>query len=240
MNKVRFDILTIFPEFFESPLKTSLLGKAFQQKKLTVNLHNIRDFTQDKHRSVDDIPYGGGAGMVLKPEPLVKAIESIPRKKKSLCILLTPRGQLLNQAMAAQLASLDQLILICGRYEGVDERVKELVVDQEISIGDYILNGGEAAALVLLDAIVRLIPGFLGNDASITEESFSEGLLEYPQYTRPPEFRGLQVPKVLLSGNHKEIEAWRKEQALKLTRVRRPDLLKKLQNTRKADKKTKN
>lgn len=233
MNSVQFDILTIFPQFFESSLQVSLLGKAITQKKLNVALHNFRDFATDKHKTVDDVPYGGGPGMVLKPEPLVNTIESISGKKKSKCILLTPRGTLFNQKMARQMAKLDQLILICGRYEGVDERVCELVVDEEISIGDYVLNGGEVAALVLLETVARLIPGVLGNEASLSHESFNEGLLEYPQYTRPPELRGLKVPKVLLSGNHKEIEAWRGSQAIKMTKKRRPDLLKKLQNEKK-------
>ena len=208
---MQFDILTIFPQFFESSLQVSLLGKAITQKKLNVALHNFRDFATDKHKTVDDVPYGGGPGMVLKPEPLVNTIESISGKKKSKCILLTPRGTLFNQKMARQMAKLDQLILICGRYEGVDERVCELVVDEEISIGDYVLNGGEVAALVLLETVARLIPGVLGNEASLSHESFNEGLLEYPQYTRPPELRGLKVPKVLLSGDHKKIIEWRKK-----------------------------
>ncbi|MDO8526535.1 MAG: tRNA (guanosine(37)-N1)-methyltransferase TrmD [Deltaproteobacteria bacterium] len=224
---MQFDILTIFPEFFESSLKTSLLAKALAQKKLSVHLHNIRDFTEDKHHSVDDIPYGGGAGMVLKPDPVIRAIESIPKLKKSRSILLTPKGALLNQQKIVDLAQWDQLILVCGRYEGIDDRVRELAIDEEISIGDYILNGGEAAAVVLLDALVRLIPGVLGNEASAAFDSFSHGLLEYPQYTRPPEFRGLEVPKVLLSGHHKNIEAWRRQEMLKATYERRPDLLQK-------------
>ncbi|MDZ4224981.1 MAG: tRNA (guanosine(37)-N1)-methyltransferase TrmD, partial [bacterium] len=188
---MRFDILTIFPGFFESPLKCSLIGKALLQKKLSVYLHDIRAFATDRHKTVDAIPYGGGAGMVMKPEPLVAAVESVPRQEKSLRILLSPKGTLFDQKMAKELAQKDQLILVCGRYEGVDERVKELAIDEEISIGDYVLNGGEAAALVIVEALVRFIPGFMGNEASVQRESFEEGLLEHPQYTRPAEFRGL-------------------------------------------------
>ncbi len=222
---MRFDILTLFPDFFESPLKISLIGKALDQEKLSVFIHDIRDFTLDKHHTVDDTPYGGGAGMVMKPEPLVATIESIPRSDKSLRILLSPRGKRFDQKMASKLAGFDQLILVCGRYEGVDERVKELAIDEEISVGDYILNGGETAALVLLETLVRFIPGFMGNVESTRQESFKDGLLEYPQYTRPPEFRGLKVPNVLQSGHHKEIEKWRREQSLKITKERRLDLL---------------
>jgi tRNA (guanine37-N1)-methyltransferase len=165
--------------------------------------------------------------MVFKPEPLVKAIEAIPREKKSIRVLLTPRGRLLNQEIISQLSTLDQLILICSRYEGVDERVSQLATDMEISVGDYVLSGGEAAALVLMDSLIRLLPGVVGNETSILQESFSQGLLEYPQYTRPPEFRGLKVPEVQLLGDHKAIEAWRQEMSIKLTQERRPDLLKK-------------
>lgn len=230
---MQFDILTIFPDFFASPLKASLLGKALQDGKVTVALHNIRDFCTDKHKQVDDVPYGGGPGMVMKPEPIVACVESIPRKKKSLAVLLTPRGRLFSQESAAQWAGLDQMILICGRYEGVDERVSQLVADEEVSIGDYVLNGGEAAALVILDTLVRLVPGVLGNQASLTQESFAGGLLEYPQYTRPPEFRGLKVPEVLLGGNHAKIGQWRLDQAAERTARYRPDLTKELQKNRK-------
>lgn len=223
---MRFDILTIFPEFFSTPLQTSLLGKAIQSRKLAVHLHNIRDFCTDKHKQVDDIPYGGGPGMVMKPEPIVACVRAIPRKKKSRAILLTPRGELFTQAKALGWSQEDQLLLICGRYEGVDERVAQLVVDEEVSIGDYVLNGGEAAALVVLEAVVRLLPGVVGNQTSLVRESFAEGLLEYPQYTRPPEFEGHKVPEVLQSGNHRAIEQWRQEEALVITRKRRPDMLK--------------
>ncbi|OGQ47800.1 MAG: tRNA (guanosine(37)-N1)-methyltransferase TrmD [Deltaproteobacteria bacterium RIFCSPLOWO2_02_FULL_46_8] len=224
---MHFEILTIFPEFFESCFEVSLLGKALTSGKIKVNLHNFRDCATDKHHRVDDIPYGGGAGMVLKPEPLVKALDAIPKEKNSRIILLTPRGKLFHQQMAQEWSQLDQLILICGRYEGVDERVVELRVDEEVSIGDYILNGGEIAAAVVLETVVRLLPGVLGNEASISQESFQQGLLEYPQYTRPPEFEGLKVPDVLLSGHHKEIESWRHKEAIRITRERRPDLLNK-------------
>lgn len=224
---MRFDLLTIFPEFFESSLKVSLLGKGLAEKKFSVHLHNIRDFASGKHKTVDDVPYGGGAGMVFKPEPVTAAVESIPREKKSLRLLLSPRGKPFNQHWAKKLAAYDQLILLCGRYEGVDERVRELVIDEEISIGDYVLGGGETAALVVVEAVVRLLPGFVGNESSLSQESFGESLLEYPQYTRPPEFRGLSVPEVLLSGNHKAIEAWRRDAALALTKERRPDLIRK-------------
>lgn len=226
LSKLRFDLVTIFPEFFESPLKISLIGKAIQEQKLEVHLCDLRDFATDKHQSVDDLPYGGGPGMVLKPGPLVAALESIPRQKKSKRILLTPRGKVLDQMKVKGLASEDQLILICGRYEGVDERIKEWI-DEELSIGDYILNGGEVAALVLMDSIIRLIPGILGNEVSLTEESFSQGLLEYPQYTRPENFRDRPVPPVLLSGNHAKIRTWRRRMALLKTWEQRPDLLEK-------------
>ena len=232
---MHFDILTIFPDFFGSALEASLLGKALRDKKLTVLLHNFRDFATDKHSKVDDLPYGGGAGMVLKPEPIVRAVQAIPKKSKSLCVLLSPRGKLFRQETALKWSKLDQLILICGRYEGVDERVRELVVDEEISIGDTVLSGGEPAALVVLDAVTRLLPGVMGNEISLAQESFTQGLLEYPQYTRPAEFEGLKVPEVLLGGHHREIEEWRRQKSLELTSKRRPDLL--LQKKRKTAKK---
>lgn len=212
---MQFDLLTIFPEFFTSPLQVSLLGKALQEKKLSVTCHNIRDYTEDKHRKVDDVPYGGGPGMVMKPEPLVRAVEAIRKPaKKSRTILLTPRGKPLTQELAQQWLQWEQILLICGRYEGVDERVSELVVDEEVSIGNYVLSGGEPAALVVLDTVARLIPGVMGNQESLAEESFGEGLLEYPQYTRPVAFRGLEVPEVLREGNHAKIREWRRKQAL--------------------------
>lgn len=220
-----FHILTIFPEFFNSSVQVSLLGKALKGPQVSLQIHNIRDQATDKHHKVDDTPYGGGPGMVLKAEPIIRTVESIQRKPRSLCLLLTPRGELFSQKKAQKWKTLDELILICGRYEGVDERVSELVVDEEISIGDYILNGGEAAALVVLETIVRLLPGVVGNETSLAQESFQTSLLEYPQYTRPEVFRDLKVPQVLLEGDHKKIIEWRRLQALKLTYERRSDLL---------------
>lgn len=228
---MQVDILTIFPEFFNSCLSVSLLGKAIHDQKLTVTVHNLRDYAEGKHAKVDDVPYGGGPGMVFKPEPMVRAVRTIPKKSKSLSLLLSPRGKLFTQAMAREWSKVDQILLLCGRYEGIDERVKELVVDEEISIGDYVLNGGEVASLVVLDTLVRLLPGVVGNERSLLEESFAEapggeGLLEYPQYTRPPEFEGLKVPEILLGGNHKAIDRWRREKSLEITAKQRPDLLK--------------
>lgn len=223
---MQIEILTIFPEFFDSCLKVSLLGKAIHDQKIKINIHNIRDFADGKHAKVDDVPYGGGPGMVFKPEPVVRAVRAIPKKPKSFSLLLSPRGKLFTQDLAREWSQMDQIVLICGRYEGVDERVRELVVDEEISIGDYVLNGGETAALVIVDALVRLLPGVVGNEGSLFEESFAQGILEYPQYTRPPEFEGLKVPEVLLKGNHKEIDRWRREKSLEITAKQRPDLLK--------------
>ncbi|MDO8494163.1 MAG: tRNA (guanosine(37)-N1)-methyltransferase TrmD [Deltaproteobacteria bacterium] len=235
MSNLQFDILTIFPEFFDSCRGISLFGKALKEKKFALNIHNIRDFTHDKHHKVDDEPFGGGAGMVMKPEPLVEAIESVrlgsvtrgsmTLPKKSRTILMTPRGALFTQSKAKELAECEQIILICGRYEGVDERVSELAVDEELSIGDYILNGGEAASLVVMDCVARLLPGVVGNASSLADESHTDGLLEYPQYTRPAEFRGLKVPEVLASGDHKKIVQWRRQQAEEITKKRRPDLI---------------
>ena len=224
---MQFDILTIFPEMFQSPLEHSILKRAISLKKIRISILNIRDFAEGPHRNVDDIPYGGGAGMVFKPEPLVRAIESIGTVGKRKNILLTPRGRPLTQEKVEELAGFDQLILVCGRYEGVDERVVELKIDEEISVGDYILSGGELAALLIIDAVSRLIPGVLGNEDSLKKESFVQGLLEHPHYTRPEIFRGLCIPPVLRSGNHKDIETWRRQEALKTTLDRRPDLLKK-------------
>lgn len=224
---MHFDILSIFPKFFESYFQSSLQEKAVQKGVTSFALHDIRNFATDRHKTVDDVPFGGGAGMVFKPEPLVKAILSVPRRKKSLRILLSPRGKLLDQKFARDLATYEQLVLVCPRYEGVDERVSELAIDQEISVGDYVLNSGEVAALVLIDVVSRLLSGFIGNETSLKEESFFEGLLEYPQYTRPREFQGLKVPEVLLSGDHSKIEKWRRSEALAITAQRRPDLLEK-------------
>lgn len=222
---ISFEIITLFPDFFLSPLNESILGKAQEKGIISIRLHNIRDYTKDKHHVTDDYPYGGGVGMVLKPEPVVEAIEKTRNgHSNSQSILLTPQGERFSQSLAEELARYQQIILVCGRYEGVDERIRYFV-DREISIGDYILSGGEAAALVILEAISRLIPGVLGKGESTLGESFSTGLIEYPQYTRPQNFRGHTVPEVLLSGNHQEIKRWRLRESLKKTFLRRPDLL---------------
>jgi tRNA (guanine37-N1)-methyltransferase len=224
---MRFDILTLFPEFFSSPLNQSLLGKALAKGVLSVNTYNLRDYTTDRHRTTDDSPYGGGHGMVMKVEPVVRAIEAL----RSDCagarvILTTPQGVPFTQALARELSREERLIILCGRYEGVDERVRAFV-DTEVSLGDFVLTGGEIAALALIDSVGRLVPGVLGEPGSIEHDSFSDGLLEYPQYTRPEEFRGQMVPAVLLSGNHAEIERWRRNESLKRTAERRPDLIEK-------------
>ncbi len=223
---MRFDILTLFPGMFSSPLQESILGKAVQKGLLQIRTINIRDYSQDKHQVVDDTPYGGGQGMVMKVEPIARAIESAKSQNPSARIVyLTPQGKPLNQDLARRLSTQLHLILLCGRYEGVDERVRELFIDEEISIGDYVLTGGELAALVLIDAVSRFIPGVLGSDRSAEEDSFFNSLLEYPQYTRPSDFKGSCVPEVLLSGNHSAISQWRRKEALRRTSLRRPDLL---------------
>ncbi len=220
------EILTLFPEMFSSPLEHSILGKALQKGLLNIKVRNIRDYAFDKHRQVDDRPFGGGSGMLMKPEPLAAAIEAVRKERPGIKVyLLTPQGKLFNQSMARQMASLDSIALVCGRYEGVDDRIRAHWVDGEISIGDYVLSGGEFAALVVIDVIARLIPGVLGDEDSCVEESFSDSLLEYPQYTRPRNFRGFKVPDVLLSGNHEEIRKWRRRESLRRTLERRPDLL---------------
>ncbi len=222
-----FDILTLFPEMFGPFLSTSILGRAVEGGRIRVRCHDIRAFAEDRHRTTDDTPYGGGSGMVMKPEPLVRGIEAVRgiEGPEGHVILLSPQGRLFNQAVARELAARPRLILVCGRYEGVDERVRLAAVDEEISIGDYVLTGGELAAMVVLEATARLLPGVLGDENSAQEESFSDGLLEYPQYTRPREFLGHRVPEVLLSGNHREIAAWRRRAAIARTLERRPDLL---------------
>lgn len=226
---IRFDILSIFPEMFNSPLGFSLLKKAQEKGLLEIGLHNIRDWAEDKHRMTDDAPYGGGCGMVMKVEPVERALQAVKKTDlQPLVILMTPQGETFNQQVATRLAEEKQIILICGRYEGVDERIREHLACREISIGDYVLTGGELSALVVIDVVARLIPGVLGNDESITTESFSQGFLEYPQYTRPAEYKGWRVPDVLVSGNHAEIERWQKTESLKRTWQRRPDLLQKL------------
>ncbi|MBS3906622.1 MAG: tRNA (guanosine(37)-N1)-methyltransferase TrmD [Syntrophaceae bacterium] len=225
---MRFDILTLFPEMFSSPFQESILAKAIKKGLIEVRTINIRDFALDKHRIVDDAPYGGGQGMVMKVEPIARAIEQVKSEDPSVrTIYLTPEGKPLNQEMVRELSSRSHLILLCGRYEGVDERVRDLFIDEEISIGDYVLTGGELAAMVLIDAVTRLLPGALGSDRSAEEDSFFGSLLEYPQYTRPASFRGYEVPEVLLSGNHHAISLWRRKEALRRTWMRRPDLFSK-------------
>ncbi|EOD00957.1 tRNA (guanosine(37)-N1)-methyltransferase TrmD [Caldisalinibacter kiritimatiensis] len=228
---MRIDILTLFPEMFNSVFSESIIGRALKNNIFTVNCINIRDFSEDKHKRVDDYPYGGGPGMVLKPEPVFKAIQNV-RKENSRIIFLTPKGKVYNQKIAKELSKEEHLVLLCGHYEGIDNRIIENYVTDEISIGDYVLTGGEISAMVLIDSVVRLLPGALGKKESYMEESHYNGLLEYPQYTRPREFNGHKVPDVLLSGNHKEIEKWRIYQSLKYTYLRRPDLLEKKELTK--------
>ena len=223
------EVITIFPEMFSSVLAASVLGKAIQKGTLTVHLTDPREFTEDKHRSVDDAPYGGGAGMVMRPEPLVAAVEKVvaergPARKIALC----PTGAPLTQATVVRLAKEPHLVLLCGRYEGFDDRIRGFV-DEELSLGDFVLTGGELGAMVVIDAVARRLPGVLGNAASPVDESHEAGALEYPQYTRPPSFRGVPVPETLLSGNHERIRRWRRLQALERTRTRRPDLFARLQ-----------
>ncbi len=235
---MRFDILTLFPQFFETPLSSAIFQRARDKGLASFNTYNIRDYTHDKHNVVDDYPFGGGAGMLLKPEPIFEAIEDV-LKDRQLCeepvpvILTTPQGRPFSQPLAYQLAEHKRLVILCGHYEGVDDRVREHIVTHEISIGDYVLSGGELAALVIADAVTRLLPGVLGSDESAAGDSHSEGLLEYPQFTRPAEFRGWAVPEILLSGNHAKIAAWRREQSLLKTAERRPDLLSKASLTAK-------
>jgi tRNA (guanine37-N1)-methyltransferase len=220
---MRIDIVTLFPGMFESVLSASLLGRGIESGVLEVNVVDLRPYGLGRHNSVDDEPYGGGAGMVMRPEPIFAAVEEL-RTEGSHVILLSPRGSLLRHATVAHLAEREHLILISGRYEGVDERVAEFLADEELSIGDYVLAGGELAAMVVVESVSRFVPGVLGNTGSLETESHSAGLLEYPQYTRPMEFRGHSVPEVLLSGHHGEVERWRREQSERLTRERRPDI----------------
>ncbi len=222
---MKIDVLTLFPGMFSGPLDESIVGRARETGRLDLRIHNLRDYTHDRHRTVDDRPFGGGPGMVLKPEPVFEAVESLGTEQTRV-ILLTPAGRLFDQAKARELAEMPHLLLLCGSYEGVDERVPLALVDDELSIGDYVLTNGALPAMLVIDAVTRLLPGVLGDDASSADESFSHGLLEYPQYTRPAEFRGMTVPEVLLSGNHAEIARWRAEQARRRTAERRPDLLK--------------
>jgi tRNA (guanine37-N1)-methyltransferase len=224
---MRFDILSIFPEMFAPLTSYGIMGQAVRRGTIQVNVVNIRDFGDEPHFMTDDRPYGGGDGMVMKPEPVFRALQSIPKAAgKHKVILLTPQGQLFDQSLARSLCKLAQIILVCGRYEGVDERIRSKYVDMELSIGDYIVTGGEVPAMVIVDAVSRLVPGVLGGDRSALEESFEESLLEYPQYTRPPVFQGESVPPILLSGDHEKIRLWRRTQSLQKTLERRPDLLK--------------
>lgn len=227
---MRFDIVTIFPDIFNAYFSEGILRKAMHKGLIDIRVHNLRDYTTDRHRTVDDYPYGGGPGMVMKPEPFFKAVKSVKADFLETCtIMLTPQGTLFNQEMALALSrSKKRLMFISGRYEAIDERVREGLVDMEVSIGDYILTGGELPVLVIIDSIVRLLPGALGDEHSADEESFSWGILDYAHYTRPPEYEGLKVPCVLLSGNHKEVARWRRKEALRRTMHRRPDLLQKM------------
>ncbi len=221
---MRFDVLTLFPEMFE-PVKQSILGRAEEKEKLEINLINIRDFSKDIHKHVDDTPYGGGKGMVIKPDVVYDAYNSIKDRENAKCIYMSPQGKVLNQKKCIELSKEEHLIILCGHYEGIDQRVLDKIVDEEISIGDYVLTGGELPAMCLIDSVSRYIPGVL-SEGSTDEESFSNGnLLEYPQYTRPEEFEGMKVPEVLISGNHKKIAEWRKEKSLEITNKKRPELL---------------
>ncbi|MDB6123555.1 MAG: tRNA ((1)-)-methyltransferase [Pedosphaera sp.] len=221
---MKVDVLTLFPAMFAGPLDESIVQRARKTGALELAIHNLRDYTHDRHKTVDDRPFGGGPGMLLKPEPIFEAVESLAREKTRV-ILLSPSGRKFNQAIARELVQHEHLLFVCGSYEGFDERIREHLADDELSIGDYVLTNGALPAMVIIDAVTRLIPGVLGDDESSHDESFSHGLLEYPHYTRPAEFRGMKVPDVLLSGNHAEIAKWRVEQAKLRTKERRPDLL---------------
>ena len=225
---IRFDILSIFPEMFASPFDSSIIKKALEKGLIEVHLHNIRDYAPDKHRVTDDAPYGGGGGMVMKVEPVDRALASLmPAGDNVLVVLLTPQGEKFNQKIAEEISSYSRIVLICGHYEGVDERVRQYLVDREVSLGDFVMTGGELSAMVVIDTVSRLIPGVLGNYESASSDSFSTGLLEHPHYTRPADYRGWRVPEVLLSGNHREIQEWRRRKSLRRTLIRRPDLLEK-------------
>jgi len=221
---MKIDVLTLFPGMFAGPLDESIIKRARAAGLLDLKIHYLRDYTHDRHKTVDDRPFGGGPGMLLKPEPIFEAVEDLAREDTRV-VLLSPAGRTFNQAIAVKLAQVEHLLLVSGHYEGFDERVRERLADDELSIGDYVLTNGALPAMVIIDAVTRLLPGALGDETSAHEESFSHGLLEYPQYTRPAEFRGMKVPDVLLSGNHAEIAKWRAEQARRRTQERRPDLL---------------
>ena len=225
---MKFDIVTIFPELVNAGLRAGIIGRAREAGRLDIAVHNLRDFTTDRHRVVDDVPFGGGPGMVLKPEPLFAAVETlaVERGRAEAVLLMSPAGRVFRQDDARRLAALEHIVVLCGRYEGVDERVREHVATEEISIGDYVLSGGELPALVVVEAVARLIPGVVGDEQSVEEDSFSRGLLDHPHYTRPAEFRGQRVPDVLISGHHGEIRRWRQREALRRTAERRPELLK--------------
>ena len=231
---MQFEVFTLLPEVFPPYLESSILQRARQRGLIDVRLHNIRDWARDKHHTTDDMPYGGGGGMVMKPEPVFDAVESVLGPESGVpVILLTPQGRVFSQAVARELSAHERIAMICGRYEGVDERIRTRLVTDEISIGDYVLTGGELPALILIDAVTRLLPGALGDPTGAEDDSHASGLLEYPHYTRPPEFRGDAVPDILLSGDHAKIEKWRREQSLLRTLERRPDLLEKAELTEK-------
>lgn len=229
---IHFDIISLFPEMFEGPFQESILDRARQEGLLNVRLHNLRDYTLNKHGKVDDTPFGGGAGLVMNIEPIDRALQAIKQDRpQAYTVLLAPSGKRFDQGKAKELAEKSQIILVCGRYEGVDERVTENLVDEQLSIGDFVLSGGEIAAMVLVDAVTRLVPGVVGDPASLEEESFENGLLEYPQYTRPRDYKGSEVPEVLVSGDHKKIKEWQRKAALKKTARNRPDLIEQLNLT---------
>jgi tRNA (guanine37-N1)-methyltransferase len=231
---MKIDVLTLFPEMFAGPLDVSMVRRARDRGLLDLRIHNLRDWTHDRHKTVDDRPFGGGPGMVLKPEPIFEAVEALAAEGTRV-VLMTPAGRKFEQSMARELAVQNHLLFICASYEGVDERVVESLVDDELSIGDYVLTNGGLPTMVVIDALTRLIPGVLGDEESALDESFSQGLLEYPHYTRPAEFRGLKAPEILLSGHHAEIQKWRAEQARQRTARRRPDLLSEKQNEMKPE-----
>ena len=223
---IRFDVLTIFPAMFDSPFEQSVMARARTAGLIDVQTHDLRQWAHDRHKTVDDAPFGGGAGMVMKPEPIIEAIEAIQpmASERATVVLMSPLGRPLTRALVDEIAELPRLLILCGRYEGIDERVREHVVDLEVSIGDFVVSGGELPAMIVIDAVARRIPGVLGSEASLSEESFDDGLLEYPQYTRPPVYRDWEVPPILLSGNHGEVDKWRRRQRLLRTRDLRPDL----------------